>query len=98
MCSDRIKHSILGILKRKERANLILILAILVLDFLVVLVLVLDFPVVQMVKNLPVMQEIRVRPLGREGNSNSLQYSCLENSKDRETWGAKVHGVAKSRT
>ena len=28
------------------------------------------------------------------GNSNSLQYSCLENSKDREGWWATVHGVA----
>ena len=29
-----------------------------------------------------------------EGNSNPLQYSCLENFMDRGT----VHGVAKSRT
>ena len=71
---------------------------ILVLDLLIVLVLVLDFPVAQTVKNLPVMQEITVRPLGREGNSNPLQYFCLENSKDREAWGATVHGVAKSQT
>ena len=34
----------------------------------------------------------------REGNGNSLQYSCLENSMDRETLSATVHGVAKSRT
>ena len=27
-----------------------------------------------------------------------LQYSCLENSKDRGAWRATVHGVAKSRT
>ena len=27
-----------------------------------------------------------------------LQYSCLENSMDRGTWWATVHGVAKSRT
>jgi len=27
---------------------------------------------------------------------NSLQYSCLENSMDSETWQATVHGVAKS--
>ena len=36
--------------------------------------------------------------LGRspgEGNGNSLQYSCLENSMDREVWQATVHGVAK---
>ena len=30
-----------------------------------------------------------------EGNGNSLQYSCLENSLDRETWRATVHGVTR---
>jgi len=30
-----------------------------------------------------------------EGNGNPLQYSCLENSMDREAWQATVHGVAK---
>ena len=30
------------------------------------------------------------------GNGNPLQYSCLENSMDRGTWWAEVHGVAKS--
>ena len=34
------------------------------------------------------------RPSG-EGNGNPLQYSCLENSMDRGTWRATVHGVAK---
>ena len=37
--------------------------------------------------------------LGRssgEGNSNSLEYSCLENSMDRGTWRATVLGVTKS--
>ena len=33
-----------------------------------------------------------------EGNSYPLQYSCLENSMDRETWQATVHGVSKSQT
>ena len=28
-----------------------------------------------------------------EGNSNPFQYSCLENSMDRGTWWAAVHGV-----
>ena len=33
----------------------------------------------------------------REGNGNSLQYSCLGNPMDKEAWWAIVHGVAKSR-
>ena len=33
-----------------------------------------------------------------EGHGNSLQYSCLENPRDRETWWATVHRVAKSQT
>ena len=36
--------------------------------------------------------------LGRapgEGNSNPLQYSCLENPIDRGAWQATVHGVRK---
>ena len=33
-----------------------------------------------------------------EGNGNPLQYSCLENPRDRGAWQATVHGVAKSRT
>ena len=39
--------------------------------------------------------------LGRspgEGNGIPLQYSCLENPKNRGAWWATVHGVAKSRT
>ena len=32
------------------------------------------------------------------GNGYLPQYSCLENSKDREAWQATVHGVTKSRT
>ena len=34
----------------------------------------------------------------REGNGNSLQYSCLENPMDRGAWWAAVHGVMKSLT
>ena len=37
------------------------------------------------------------RSLGR-GNSNPLQYSCLENPMDRGAWQNTVHGVAKSQT
>ena len=39
--------------------------------------------------------------LGRfpgERNGYILQYSCLENSMDRESWWATVHGVTKSQT
>ena len=28
----------------------------------------------------------------REGNGNLLQYSCLENSMNRRSWQATVHG------
>ena len=33
-----------------------------------------------------------------EGNSNQLQYSCLENSTERGAWQALVRGVTKSPT
>ena len=33
----------------------------------------------------------------REGNSNPLQYSCLENPMDRGAWWATAHGVTHSR-
>ena len=32
------------------------------------------------------------------GNGNPLQYSCLENSMDREVWQAMVNRVTKSQT
>ena len=63
--------------------------------------------VAQMLKNLSAMWETWVGDLswiprlGRspgEGNGYPLQYSCLENSKDRGAWQAAVHGVAKSWT
>ena len=34
----------------------------------------------------------------REETGNPLQYSCLENPKDREPWRATVLGVSKSGT
>ena len=37
--------------------------------------------------------------LGRspeEGNGNPLRYSCRDNPRDRGTWWAAVHGIAKS--
>ena len=61
-----------------------------------------------MVKNPPAnagdlrdVGSIPIPGLGRspgEGNGNPLQYSCLDNSKDRGAWQAAVHGVAQSRT
>ena len=33
-----------------------------------------------------------------EGNSNPLQYSCLENPIDGGAWWATVHGLAQSQT
>ena len=33
-----------------------------------------------------------------EGNGNPLQYSCLENPRDRGAWWAAVCGVAQSQT
>ena len=62
--------------------------------------------VVLVVKNLPAnagdLGDTGLIPgLGRspgEGNSNPLQYSCLENPMDRGTWKATVHGVTKSWT
>ena len=54
----------------------------------------------QWVKNQPAkqeMQEARVLSLDwgrslRGGHDNPLQFSCLENSMDREAWWATVHG------
>ena len=34
----------------------------------------------------------------REGNGNSLQYSCLGNPMGRGAWKATVHGVTRSQT
>ena len=33
-----------------------------------------------------------------EGHGNPLQYYCLENSMDRGTWKATVHGITNSQT
>ena len=53
-----------------------------------------------MVKNLPANagDAGSIPGLGRspgEGNSNPLQYSCLENPIDRGVWRAPVHEVTK---
>ena len=61
------------------------------------------FLMAQMVKNLPALQEAlgSILGLGRflgGGNGNPFQYFCLENSMNRGTWRATVHGVTKSGT
>ena len=57
---------------------------------------------VQMVKNLPAMQQTQIQSLDQkdplEEEGNPLQYSCLENFMDRGAWWATVHGGAKSQT
>ena len=63
---------------------------------------ILGFPGGSVIKNLPANAgDVGLIPAsGRspgEGNGNLLQYSCLENPMDGETWWATVHGVAKSR-
>ena len=40
----------------------------------------------------------RYTHLIEEGNGNPLQYSCLENPRDRGAWWVAVYGVAQSRT
>ena len=60
----------------------------------------------QLVKNLPARQETackagnpgwipRSGKCPGEGNSNPLQYSCLENLMDKGVWQAAVHGVTR---
>ena len=61
------------------------------------------FPGSSVVKNPPAnARETRLIPeSGRtpeERNGNPLQYSCLGNPMDRETWKFTVHKVTKSRT
>ena len=64
------------------------------------------FPGGAVVKNLPpnagdTRESGSIPGLGRSpsvGNGNPLQYSCLENSKDRGAWQAIVHRVTKSQT
>ena len=59
------------------------------------------FPGGSMVKNLSANagNSTLIPGLGRppgEGNGYSLQYSCLENSMNKGTWRATIHGVTKS--
>ena len=39
-----------------------------------------------------------LRQSSGEGHGNPLQYYCLENSMDRGTWRATVHGITNSQT
>ena len=55
----------------------------------------------QLVKNLPACRRPTFDPWVREipsggGNGNPLQYSCLENPRDRGAWRAIVQGIAES--
>ena len=69
----------------------------------VILLLILDFLIAQLVKNLPAMQETLVQFLGWENplekgmatHSSILAWKILT---DRGSWWVTVHGVAKSQT
>ena len=61
------------------------------------------FPVESVIKNPPANagDTHSIPGWGRfpgEGNRNPLQYSCLENPMDRESWWAIVHRVTNIRT
>ena len=61
------------------------------------------FPLGSVVKNSPANARDMGLTLGSGrspgvGNGNPLQYSCLENSKDRGAWQATVHRVADRHT
>ena len=44
------------------------------------------------------LSEKREEDLIGEGNGNPLQYSCLENPRDRGAWWAAVYGITQSWT
>ena len=77
-----------------------------VVDIWVILHKLKSFPGGAVVKNLPANAEDArevslIHGSGRSlggGNSNPLQYSCLENSMDRGAWWATIHGVGNSWT
>ena len=46
-----------------------------------------------LLRPLPVLKPCSTSTTPKIGNSNLLQYSCLQNSMDRETWWASVHGL-----
>ena len=59
-----------------------------------------SIPYMEMIRSLHAIQETQVQSLGWENPQEKeiLQYSCLENPMDGETWWAAVHGVDRSRT
>ena len=63
-----------------------------------------NFHIASVVKNLPAVQEPRVRflgwedPLVKEMATHSSILAWGRTPMDRETWWATVHGVTKSRT
>ena len=55
----------------------------------------------RVILDLVTQQQLFIEHLMRvsgEGNSNPLQYSCLEDPMDRGAWWATAHVVTKSRT
>ena len=60
------------------------------------------FPVAQLLKNLPAIQETQVQSLGQEDplekGMATHSSSCLEHPMDRGAWQTAVHGIAKSQT
>ena len=65
--------------------------------------LIIIYLVAQMVKNLPAIQETWVQSLGQKdplekGIAAHSSIFFLENSMDRGTWQATIHGTAKSQT
>jgi len=53
-------------------------------------------PILKMIKNLSAMWETGFDPPG-EGNSNPLQYSCLDNSMTKEPGGLLSMGLQRAR-
>ena len=58
----------------------------------------LNFPICKMGR-IPIYNLlVKIAYNSGEGNGTPLQYSCLENPRDRGAWWAAVHVVAQSRT
>ena len=56
------------------------------------------FLVLYILRRYNVVINFSVNPLVGEGNGTPLQYSCLENPRDRGAWWAAVSGVVQSWT